>query len=232
MKLISLALSGALLSATAHANDNFNFDYIGAGHAKFKMEAVDTDISLKGYAVEGSKQVDENWVVSAQYLKTSDEHSYNTVDESENTVSLKILDEDSDATQWNVNAAYLIPLEENALLEFKGSIGRLDYKQTGIQYDRVFSTNDADMLGNLLQYSVQGHSSVFGVEANYHINLHGNFTAMTGIGYQHIKNAAEKDELVIKFELQYQVTENVALSARYENFDVYENHFVTLRYRF
>ncbi|KZN59859.1 hypothetical protein N473_02785 [Pseudoalteromonas luteoviolacea CPMOR-1] len=232
MKLIPLALSAAFLSTTVHANDNFNFDYIGAGHAKFKMEVLDTDVSLKGYAIEGSNQVNENWVISAQYLKTSDEQSFNTVNEAANTVALHTFDQDVNATQWNVNAAYLVDLEENALLEFKSSIGRIDYNEKMLSYERVVDTHADHTYGDLLQYSAEAHTSVFGFDANYHINLHGNFTAILGLGYQHLKDAQEKNELAIKFELQYEITDSLSLSARYQNADVYENHFVTLRYNF
>ncbi|MCF6439275.1 outer membrane beta-barrel protein [Pseudoalteromonas luteoviolacea] len=236
MKLLALVLSSALISTATFASDTFNFDYIGAGYAKFKLTDEDGDGSLNGFTVEASKQLNENWVVSSQYITTSRDDIYSSSDyDSAINVSLS---EEMDLTQWQLSAAYLIPLEQDTLLEFVSSIGRMTYDYT-YEYSETFVDNNisdrqASYYGELRHFvdKDKDHTNTFGLEANYHIALLENLKASAGLGYQHISDADDKHELVYQLELAYDITNDFTISAAYRNVDVFENYFVTVRYNF
>ncbi|ESP91125.1 MULTISPECIES: hypothetical protein [Pseudoalteromonas] len=236
MKLLALALSSALISTATFASDTFNFDYVGAGYAKFKLKEEDGDVSLNGFTVEASKQLSENWVISAQYLDTSKDMAKSSVEKYSNGTYSTHLEFNNDIAQWNINTAYIIPLENNALLEFVGSIGRINMdNDTFIEQTIDFSETHGEErspLHDQWSYGSQYHSSTYGIEANYHIALLDNLRASAGLGYQRIKEADDKNELVYQFELAYDITNDFTISATYRNVDVYENHFVTVRYNF
>ncbi|MDK1288403.1 hypothetical protein [Pseudoalteromonas umbrosa] len=234
MKLLALVVSSALISTATFASDTFNFDYVGAGYAKFKLE--DADSSLNGFTVEASKQLNENWAVSTQYMDTSHNERRSSVDEYYDATVRSDSEEKFDIAQWQLSAAYLIPLEQNTLLEFVGTIGRMTfdydhfYEQTIVQ--NKTSNSQSSLYGEPWHYEDRDHTSTLGFEAYYHVALLDNFKASAGLGYQHIKDADEKNELVYQFELAYDITNDFTISATYRNVDVYENHFVTVRYNF
>ncbi|MBQ4837844.1 hypothetical protein [Pseudoalteromonas luteoviolacea] len=236
MKLLALALSSALISTATFASDTVNFDYVGAGYAKFKLIDEDGDDSLNGFTVEASKQLDQNWVISAQYLDTSLDKADTRVSEYGDKVYTTYVESTSDIAQWNINAAYIIPFENNTLLELVGSVGRINMDNDGFikQTVNYLDTHGEEHSYPRFQrdYDTQLHTSTYGIEANYHIAFLDNFRATAGIGYQHFSRAQDKNEFAYQFELAYDITKDFTISASYQNVDVYENHFVTVRYNF
>ncbi|TQF67790.1 outer membrane beta-barrel protein [Pseudoalteromonas luteoviolacea] len=231
MKQSLLALSIALLSGNAIANDAFNFDYVGAGYGKIKIDDSYSDESFNGFAIEASKKINDSWVISAQYLNTSRDYTkqyyYHRYTGAEVTGKTNV---DLDVEQFNLGAAYLIELDESSVLELAAHIGRLNLESTTMGEELEVLDNVESVTS--YAYGGKAHNSTYGLNVNYHYAFSDSFTAEAGIGYERINDAEQENEFVYQLGLNYNITPDFTISALYRNVDVYQNHQVTLRYNF
>ncbi|MCF2858360.1 hypothetical protein L1286_12805 [Pseudoalteromonas sp. SMS1] len=233
MKRSLLALSIALLSSNAIANDAINFDYVGAGYGKFKIDGSSTHVSFNGFAIEASKKISDDWVISAQYLDTSRDHSRSSEYYSQGAEFALESNQEFDISQWNLGAAYVINLEENSVLELAAHIGRLEADTTIVSRHTVQDSSPFNVEADRSTvYESKAHTTTYGFNINYHYAFSDFFTAEAGIGYEHNDEAAQENEFVYQLGLNYNITPDFTVSALYRNVDAYENHQVTLRYNF
>ncbi|MBQ4811445.1 hypothetical protein J8M20_08855 [Pseudoalteromonas luteoviolacea] len=219
MKSSLFALTVALFSGSTIAGNTINFDYVGAGYAKHKLEDMP---SQGGYTVEASKKFADRWVASAQYSSTSDTGDFSSSIEME-----------TNTDYWRIGGAYLISQDDNSVFELAASFNRLDIDNKIIKskYD-LYIDNASIGRGENINYRLTGHTNTHTLKANYHYAFAESISLVAGIGYEYLTNAEQKHELFYQVGVNYNFAQNVTLSALYRNIDIYETQSITLRYNF
>ncbi|MBQ4811446.1 hypothetical protein J8M20_08860 [Pseudoalteromonas luteoviolacea] len=208
MKSSLFALTIALFSGNTIASNAINFDYVGAGYAKHKLETIP---SQGGYTVEASKQFADRWVASAQYSSTSDTVEF-----------LRGAELEANTDYWRIGGAYLISQDDNSVFELAASYNRLE----------IDNKTQRSKRGQNVNYRYTDHTNTHTLKANYHYAFAESVNLVAGIGYEYLTNAEQKHELFYQVGVNYNFAQNFTLSALYRNIDIYETQSITLRYNF
>ncbi|KZN33652.1 hypothetical protein [Pseudoalteromonas luteoviolacea] len=231
MKQSILALSVALLCSNAMANDVINFDYIGAGYAEFKAANSNVTDSFDGFAIEASTQLNEKWVVSGLYSDTSFDEQYTRINQYSNAVHKLTGNKGYDATQWELGISYLVPVEQNAVIELTGFVGRFEFEGTN-KGSGQFKVNGYSPEITVFDTKATSHNRTYGLQANYHYAFSDTVSGVAGVGYQHINDIGSENKFSYQLGLQYKIIEDFTISALFSDSDAYENRQITLRYNF
>ncbi|MCF2858361.1 porin family protein [Pseudoalteromonas sp. SMS1] len=234
MKQTLLALSVALLSSNAIANDAISFDYVGAGYAEFKASNSNIENSFDGFAIEASKKLNEKWVVSGLYADTSYDKNDSRTIQYNNAVQKITGHKDYDVAQWELGISHLVSVEENSVVEFKGFFGRFDLESTHKGASHFQNKNTPNSVYDVTVYDTNAtaHNRTYGLQAKYHYAFSDSVSGIAGVGYQHINDANSENNFSYQLGLQYKIIDGFTISALFSDADVFETRQITLRYNF
>lgn len=238
--VIAGALSLFSITATANQTSNISYDYIEVGYAKMDVDDLD-DLSLDGYAVKLSKQVNRNWYLTGLYASTSDDISnsvsedYRDIYQNGEYVGTSTLNTqgtlDTEVTRIELGAGYIQQLSAVTNVDYSINLGKLKYSTDfqAIVEERfngqVFSSSEED-------YSDSNSADILSANIQIRHLLTDKFEVNAGLGYERLHDEESDNNLVLKAGFNYTLTEKAILGASYRYVDEYADIAATLRYYF
>lgn len=238
--VIAGALSLFSITATANQTSNISYDYIEVGYAKMDVDDLD-DLSLDGYAVKLSKQVNSNWYLTGLYASTSDDISnsvsedYRDIYQNGEYVGTSTLNTqgtlDTEVTRIELGAGYIQQLSAVTNVDYSINLGKLKYSTDfqAIVEERfngqVFSSSEED-------YSDSNSADILSANIQIRHLLTDKFEVNAGLGYERLHDEESDNNLVLKAGFNYTLTEKAILGASYRYVDEYADIAATLRYYF
>lgn len=199
------------------------------------------DLSLDGYAVKLSKQVNSNWYLTGLYASTSDDISnsvsedYRDIYQNGEYVGTSTLNTqgtlDTEVTRIELGAGYIQQLSAVTNVDYSINLGKLKYSTDfqAIVEERfngqVFSSSEED-------YSDSNSADILSANIQIRHLLTDKFEVNAGLGYERLHDEESDNNLVLKAGFNYTLTEKAILGASYRYVDEYADIAATLRYYF
>ena len=200
MKIRAILLATSLISSSAFAS-TINFDYVEAGYAKLTLD--DSEISPKGLGLKLSKQVEENFLLKARYIQTSESSS----------------NADYDYGQFYAGFGFLTHLEEDKIIEISPYYGKL---KTEYKYSYRGGSDKSSY-----------DTTAYGLEANYHFAVNEALDMLIGAGYERLEFDSESENNAFyQIQLNYNFSEKFTFNFSHKNVKDYKNTGLNIRYNF